>query len=73
MRITTIVIFLVLQRTPAHVNGVDGYSEVAFGGIYKRFFFISTIDPIKKVNFVTNHIPDFYAIQLLQHSPSRPC
>ena len=25
----TIVIFLVLQSTPTHVNGVDGYSEVA--------------------------------------------
>ena len=29
IRIETIVIFLVLQSTPTHVNGVDGYSEVA--------------------------------------------
>ena len=29
IRIATIVIFLVLQSTPTHVNGVDGYSEVA--------------------------------------------
>ena len=28
IRIATIVIFLVLQRTPARVNGVDRYSEV---------------------------------------------
>ena len=27
--IATIVIFLVLRSTPTHVNGVDGYSEVA--------------------------------------------
>ena len=31
IRIATIVIFLVLQSTPTHVNGVDGYSEVAPG------------------------------------------
>ena len=51
---------------------------VVFGDIYKSyyyclFFFISTIGPIKKVNFVTNHKPDFYASQLSQLSPSPPC
>ena len=34
IRIATIVVFLVLQRTPKHVNGVDGYSEVAPGKNY---------------------------------------
>ena len=51
------------------------YGKRIYRGVRRHLqkFFIATIDPIQKVNFVTNHIPDFYVSRLLQPSPSRPC
>ena len=64
IRIATIVIFLVLQTTPTHVNGEDGYSELAPSLVWKTGQYL-TITPVleeQSVNspgIINSNIPQF--------------
>ena len=55
IRIETIVIFLVLQSTPTHVNDVDGYSEVALSSL-PIIFKLITLPKTNRMSWIAQSV-----------------